>query len=109
MKRPQPGKGADTGQPRDFYGYGSHPPHPQWPGNARIALNLNLNFETGGERTVLEGDAGSEDVLTDIGFPAFAAGAARWSNPRSSTAPSTPLRSDRRAESRRGGIRLGPG
>ncbi|WP_235810188.1 hypothetical protein, partial [Pseudomonas cannabina] len=23
--------------PRDLIGYGSHPPHPRWPGNARIA------------------------------------------------------------------------
>ena len=71
MKRPKPAENADTGQPRDFYGYGPNPPHPQWPGNARIAVNLNLNFEAGGERTLLEGDEGSEDVLTDIGFPAY--------------------------------------
>jgi peptidoglycan/xylan/chitin deacetylase (PgdA/CDA1 family) len=64
-------KGATTGQPRDFYGYGPNPPHPRWPGNARIALNLNLNFEAGGERSLLEGDDQSEDVLTDIGFPAY--------------------------------------
>jgi peptidoglycan/xylan/chitin deacetylase (PgdA/CDA1 family) len=71
MKRPKPGKSADTGPPRDFYGYGPHPPHPHWPGNARIAVNLNLNFEAGGERTLLEGDEVSEDLLTDIGFPAY--------------------------------------
>ena len=56
---------------RDFYGYGPYPPHPHWPGDARIAINLNLNFEAGGERSLLEGDNQSEDVLNDIGFPAY--------------------------------------
>src|SRR5689334_9006364 len=60
-----------AGPQRDFYGYGPHPPHPQWPGEARIAVNINLNFEAGGERSLLEGDDRSEDVLTDIGFPAY--------------------------------------
>jgi allantoinase len=57
--------------PRDFVGYGRHPPHPHWPGNARIAVNINLNFEGGGEHCLLEGDDRSEDALTDIGFPAY--------------------------------------
>jgi allantoinase len=59
------------GPPRDFFGYGPNPPDPHWPGGARIAVNLNLNFEAGGERTVLEGDDVSEDVLNDIGFPGY--------------------------------------
>ena len=42
-----------------------------WPGDARIAVNFNLNFEAGGERSLLEGDNQSEDLLTDIGFPAY--------------------------------------
>ena len=57
--------------PRDFVGYGPRPPHAAWPGGARIALNFSISFETGGERTLLEGDAVSEDVLTDIGFPSY--------------------------------------
>jgi peptidoglycan/xylan/chitin deacetylase (PgdA/CDA1 family) len=57
--------------PRDFLGYGSSPPDPHWPGHARIAINLNLNFEAGGERSLLEGDDRSEDVLNDIGFPSY--------------------------------------
>ena len=52
---------------RDFLGHGRTPPHPRWPGEARIAININLNFEAGGERSVLEGDPSSESVLTDIG------------------------------------------
>ena len=46
---------------RDFYGYGATPPDPRWPGGARIAININLNFEAGGEHCLLEGDSGSED------------------------------------------------
>jgi peptidoglycan/xylan/chitin deacetylase (PgdA/CDA1 family) len=61
----------DLGSSRDYYGYGPNPPHPHWPGEARIAINFNLNFEAGGERSLLEGDNQSEDMLTDIGFPAY--------------------------------------
>jgi peptidoglycan/xylan/chitin deacetylase (PgdA/CDA1 family) len=56
---------------RDFIGYGAEPPDAQWPGKARIAVNINLNFEGGGERSVLEGDAASEGALNDIGQPAL--------------------------------------
>lgn len=65
-------RSAATKNPaRDFLGYGPKPPQANWPGGARIAVNFNLNFEAGGERTLLEGDAQSEDALTDIGFPAY--------------------------------------
>src|SRR5262249_57252048 len=56
---------------RDFIGYGTNPPDPQWPGRARIAVNINLNFEGGGERSVMEGDGVSEGVLNDIGMPSL--------------------------------------
>jgi allantoinase len=62
---------ADLGPPRDFLGYGGDPPHARWPGGARIAVNFNLNVEAGGEHSILEGDQRSEDLLTDIGFPAY--------------------------------------
>ena len=52
---------------RDFIGYGANPPDPQWPGGAKIAVNINLNFEGGGERSVMEGDGESEGALNDIG------------------------------------------
>jgi allantoinase len=64
---PEPG----LGPPRDFVGYGRNPPHPQWPGAARIAVNFNLNVEAGGERSLLEGDKASESALSDTGFPAY--------------------------------------
>ena len=54
---------------RDYVGYGKNPPHPQWPGNARLAVNFNLNYEAGGEANILDGDPASEGLLNDIGFP----------------------------------------
>jgi allantoinase len=61
----------DPGPARDFFGYGADPPHARWPGNARIAINFNLNVEAGGEHSILEGDSHSENLLTDVGFPAY--------------------------------------
>lgn len=52
---------------RDYIGYAGSPPDPQWPGGARIAVNINLNFEGGGERSIMDGDGVSEGVLNDIG------------------------------------------
>lgn len=52
--------------PRDLIGYGRQPPHPQWPGNARIALQFVLNYEEGGENCVLHGDRASEQFLSEI-------------------------------------------
>jgi len=60
---------------RDLIGYGSHPPDPRWPGEARIAVSLVLNYEEGGEACVLHGDAHSESVLTDLGAVAPLPGA----------------------------------
>jgi allantoinase len=59
--------------PRDLVGYGRHPPHPQWPGQARIAVQFVLNYEEGGENATLHGDAGSEQFLSEMASPpAFA-------------------------------------
>jgi putative urate catabolism protein len=52
--------------PRDMIGYGAQPPHADWPGDARIALQFVLNYEEGGENNVLHGDAGSEQFLSEI-------------------------------------------
>jgi allantoinase len=56
-----------SNHPRDFVGYGSRLVDPKWPGGARIALQFAVNYEGGAERSVLDGDDGSEDVLTDVG------------------------------------------
>ena len=39
--------------PRDLVGYGRTPPHAQWPGQARVALQFVLNYEEGGENATL--------------------------------------------------------
>jgi allantoinase len=58
--------------PRDLIGYGRTPPHPAWPGQARVALQFVLNYEEGGENNVLHGDAASETFLSEIiGAAAF--------------------------------------
>lgn len=55
--------------PRDLVGYGRTPPHAQWPGQARIAVQFVLNYEEGGENSVLHGDAGSEQFLSEMANP----------------------------------------
>jgi putative urate catabolism protein len=52
--------------PRDLAGYGANPPDPQWPGDARIAVQLVLNYEEGAENCVLHGDPASESFLSDM-------------------------------------------
>ena len=51
--------------PRDLVGYGPNPPDPRWPNKARLALQIVLNYEEGGENSVLHGDKGSEVFLTE--------------------------------------------
>ncbi|BED90917.1 chitin deacetylase [Pseudoalteromonas sp. MM1] len=52
--------------PRDLIGYGSQVPHANWPNNARIAVQVVLNYEEGGENSVLHGDAAAETFLSEI-------------------------------------------
>ena len=59
----------DPAYPRDLLGHGRHPPHAQWPGQARVALQFVLNYEEGGENAVLHGDAGSEQFLSEMFMP----------------------------------------
>jgi allantoinase len=56
--------------PRDLRGHGRNPPAAHWPGGARVALQFVLNFEEGGENSVLHGDAGSEQFLSEMFNPA---------------------------------------
>ncbi|MGJ8522498.1 hypothetical protein R84981_001186 [Carnimonas sp. R-84981] len=57
---------STTQYPRDMRGYAGHPPHAQWPNNAKIAVQFVVNVEEGSENNVLHGDAGSETFLSDI-------------------------------------------
>ena len=52
--------------PRDLIGYGSKQIKVVWPNNARIALQIVLNYEEGGENSVLHGDKYSEIFLSEI-------------------------------------------
>ena len=60
---------ANPRYPRDLCGYGRNPPYAQWPGNARVAVQFVLNYEEGGENSVLHGDAGSEQFLSEMFNP----------------------------------------
>ena len=52
--------------PRDMTGYGPNPPKANWPGGAKIAVQIVLNYEEGGENNILHGDAASEAFLSEI-------------------------------------------
>jgi allantoinase len=65
--------------PRDLIGYGADPPHADWPGGARIAVQMVLNYEEGAENSVLHGDAGAETFLSDMINPAPVIGARHMS------------------------------
>jgi len=65
-----------TSYDRDLHGYGATPPHPHWPDDAAIAIQIVVNYEEGGERCLLHGDGESEAFLSEI------PGAVAWPNQR---------------------------
>ncbi len=65
--------------PRDLIGYGKDPPHADWPGGARIAIQMVLNYEEGGENCILHGDPASEAFLSDMINPPAIPGARHMS------------------------------
>lgn len=62
--------------PRDMTGYGANPPAASWPNGAKIAVQIVVNYEEGGENNILHGDAASEAFLSEI------VGAAPWPGQR---------------------------
>ena len=62
--------------PRDMSGYGAEAPDAAWPKGAKIAVQIVLNYEEGGENNILHGDAASEAFLSEI------VGAAAWPDQR---------------------------
>ena len=52
--------------PRDMTGYGKESIHPNWPNKAKIAVQFVLNYEEGGENSILHGDDASETFLSEI-------------------------------------------
>ena len=61
---------------RDMRGHGAHPPPANWPDGAKVAVQIVVNYEEGGENCVLHGDAASEAFLSEI------VGAAAWPGQR---------------------------
>ena len=51
---------------RDLIGYGGRPPDAKWPGGARLALQFVMNYEEGGERSILHGDGEAESFLQEV-------------------------------------------
>mgnify|MGYP001206812329 FL=1 len=51
---------------RNFIGYGSNGKKISWPNNAKLALQIVLNYEEGGENCILNGDKYSETFLSEI-------------------------------------------
>ena len=60
--------------PRDLVGYGANPPHPQWQGDAKIALQIVLNYEEGSEYSIPDGDDISEIYLREVPGSSMAKG-----------------------------------
>ena len=52
--------------PRNMIGYGSKTPSIKWPNDAKLALQIVLNYEEGSENCVLHGDKSSETFLSEI-------------------------------------------
>ncbi|WP_380057946.1 allantoinase PuuE [Falsihalocynthiibacter sp. SS001] len=64
--------------PRDMTGYGANLPRVTWPNGAKIAVQIVLNYEEGGENNVLHGDVASEAFLSEITGAQPWAGARHW-------------------------------
>ena len=47
---------------RDLLGYAGSPPDPRWPGGARVAVSIVVNFEEGAEFSINDGDCENEAV-----------------------------------------------
>jgi putative urate catabolism protein len=50
---------------RDWVGYGPNPPDPRWPSDAKLAVQFVINYEEGGEHSLLHGDRRSEGFVTE--------------------------------------------
>jgi peptidoglycan/xylan/chitin deacetylase (PgdA/CDA1 family) len=55
------------GPPRDLVGYGEHPPVVRWANEAKVAIQIVINYEEGSEKTFAMGD-GVNDGLYELPF-----------------------------------------
>jgi peptidoglycan/xylan/chitin deacetylase (PgdA/CDA1 family) len=55
------------GPPRELVGYGEHPPKVRWPGDAKVAVQIVVNYEEGSEKTFPMGDD-VNDIFFELPF-----------------------------------------
>src|SRR6201997_3024841 len=55
------------GPPRELVGYGEHPPVIRWQEDAKVAVQIVINYEEGSEKTFAMGD-GVNDILYELPF-----------------------------------------
>lgn len=55
------------GPPRELVGYGEHPPQIRWPGDAKVAVQIVVNYEEGSEKTFPMGDD-VNDIFFELPF-----------------------------------------
>jgi peptidoglycan/xylan/chitin deacetylase (PgdA/CDA1 family) len=55
------------GPPRELVGYGEHPPTVRWENDAKVAVQIVVNYEEGSEKTFAMGD-GENDILYELPF-----------------------------------------
>jgi peptidoglycan/xylan/chitin deacetylase (PgdA/CDA1 family) len=57
LTNPHPAIAPITGlRPRDFVGYGQHPPQVRWPHGEKLVVNIVVNYEEGAEYSIVDGD-----------------------------------------------------
>jgi peptidoglycan/xylan/chitin deacetylase (PgdA/CDA1 family) len=56
-----------AGPPRELVGYGEHPPQVRWPGDAKVAVQIVVNYEEGSEKTFPMGDD-VNDIFFELPF-----------------------------------------
>jgi peptidoglycan/xylan/chitin deacetylase (PgdA/CDA1 family) len=55
------------GPPRELVGYGEHPPQVRWEHDAKVAVQIVVNYEEGSEKTFAMGD-GTNDIFYELPF-----------------------------------------
>jgi peptidoglycan/xylan/chitin deacetylase (PgdA/CDA1 family) len=55
------------GPARELVGYGEHPPQVRWEDDAKVAVQIVINYEEGSEKTFAMGD-GENDILYELPF-----------------------------------------
>src|SRR4051795_994865 len=58
---------AAAGPPRELVGYGEHPPQVRWEDDAKVAVQIVVNYEEGSEKTFAMGD-GENDIFYELPF-----------------------------------------